>query len=601
MLSTYTYSVPSGHTAVYLKPVTISPGRIEVHLDSPTGTIGHTFTNNDGLDIIDCGSASNFQFVDQVSAAMKPAADANGDSGIKVQGGSGTGVRTLEIDAGVNDQWMRITQSTITSATVKVTDSASDPFTTYDGYSRLGAGINHLKLVTNGTVADSFYDPVNKTGTGTQVDVGTLSGSLPGLSSTLSLTIDTGAGTYNKINLGGSDDASILGALIHTGAGHDEVNLLSDFDGDEVVTAAIDFDPGGNTTPAGNTLFVSAGATATLQAYAGTSAHTMVLDSATVHGGETTDTSGPAVEATLVVDNPATIGSIEDTGDLFGNGGGGTVIVAAASTITTFDVTLNCTAVVESPCTIDTFTTAGPVEFTGGAAGTIVGTFGTSTGSVTLDSVATVTVLATSQVGALTVGDGALLTLQPRANSPASTAARVLRVTSLDLGSSAGPTGTLDLNDNDLIIDYAATAADPIGTWTGSAYTGVTGYIVAGRNGGTWDGSGIVSSVAAAHTSDYVVVGVMSSGDLGLTGSQTQAFDGQTVDATCVLVKYSYGGDANLQDGITIDDYTQIDSSVSAGGVILGYFNGDFNYDGTVNVDDYTVIDSNIGIQGPPL
>jgi len=64
---------------------------------------------------------------------------------------------------------------------------------------------------------------------------------------------------------------------------------------------------------------------------------------------------------------------------------------------------------------------------------------------------------------------------------------------------------------------------------------------------------------------------------------------------------YTYGGDANLDGQINIDDYTQIDSSVSAHGALKGWYNGDFNYDGEINIDDYTIIDSNVGIQGPPF
>ena len=66
-------------------------------------------------------------------------------------------------------------------------------------------------------------------------------------------------------------------------------------------------------------------------------------------------------------------------------------------------------------------------------------------------------------------------------------------------------------------------------------------------------------------------------------------------------MKYTYGGDANLDGVINIDDYTQIDSSISAGGALKGWLNGDFNYDGNIDIDDYTIIDSNIAIQGPAL
>ena len=76
---------------------------------------------------------------------------------------------------------------------------------------------------------------------------------------------------------------------------------------------------------------------------------------------------------------------------------------------------------------------------------------------------------------------------------------------------------------------------------------------------------------------------------------------GASTPASDVLTQYTYGGDANLDGQITIDDYTTIDSSTAVGGALKGWYNGDFNYDGEVNIDDYTIIDSNIGIQGTPF
>src|SRR5262249_31366239 len=59
---------------------------------------------------------------------------------------------------------------------------------------------------------------------------------------------------------------------------------------------------------------------------------------------------------------------------------------------------------------------------------------------------------------------------------------------------SMSPTGRLDLKDNFLIVDYSPTEMSPIGSWSGSAYTGVTGRIDAGRNGGSWNGNGIITT-----------------------------------------------------------------------------------------------------------
>src|SRR5207245_1366806 len=80
------------------------------------------------------------------------------------------------------------------------------------------------------------------------------------------------------------------------------------------------------------------------------------------------------------------------------------------------------------------------------------------------------------------------------------------------------------------------------------------------------------------------------------TATTTALWAGQTITGTDVLVMYTYGGDANLDGKINIDDYVRIDQGIAAG--LTGWSNGDFNYDGKINIDDYTtVIDSNIGNQ----
>ena len=80
------------------------------------------------------------------------------------------------------------------------------------------------------------------------------------------------------------------------------------------------------------------------------------------------------------------------------------------------------------------------------------------------------------------------------------------------------------------------------------------------------------------------------------TAMATGTSAGQTITGTDTLVMYTYGGDANLDGKINVDDYIKIDSGIAAG--LKGWSNGDFNYDGKVNIDDYTtVIDANIGNQ----
>jgi hypothetical protein len=50
-----------------------------------------------------------------------------------------------------------------------------------------------------------------------------------------------------------------------------------------------------------------------------------------------------------------------------------------------------------------------------------------------------------------------------------------------------GATARLDLSDNDMVIDY--TDESPIGSYNGSAYTGIAGLIASSYNFGAWDGA----------------------------------------------------------------------------------------------------------------
>jgi hypothetical protein len=123
-----------------------------------------------------------------------------------------------------------------------------------------------------------------------------------------------------------------------------------------------------------------------------------------------------------------------------------------------------------------------------------------------------------------------------------------------------------DVAGGDVIVPGA-----DVGSWDGLAYTGVTGLVASG---------------------DYF--SSMTSGTFTMLGV------GPAATAGDVHVMYTYGGDANLDGKINVDDYGRIDFNASLAGA-CGWANGDFNYDGKINVDDYGIIDFNVGIQGPPL
>jgi autotransporter-associated beta strand protein len=166
---------------------------------------------------------------------------------------------------------------------------------------------------------------------------------------------------------------------------------------------------------------------------------------------------------------------------------------------------------------------------------------------------------------------------------------------------SVSDSGKIDLADNKLIV----TTANQTGTWNGSDhYTGISGLVQTARGAGAWNGpSGITSSTAAANPNPKLYsIGVVKVGDIKTVGDDaTATFAGQTVHGSDTVAMYTYGGDANLDGKINIDDYGLIDSHVGQSGSVFGWHNGDFNYDGKINIDDYGIIDGNIGAQGAPL
>jgi hypothetical protein len=165
--------------------------------------------------------------------------------------------------------------------------------------------------------------------------------------------------------------------------------------------------------------------------------------------------------------------------------------------------------------------------------------------------------------------------------------AKVLRTKSLNVS------GWLDLKDNDLIVDYETSS--PIGSWNGGAYTGVTGMIQSGMNGGEWNGNGLMSSSTGDMATAHTGLGCAEATEiLGIGPGQTEVWSGETVDHTCVLVKFTYRGDFDLNGEINGDDYFFLDSNILNSGAVFGYHNGDLDLNGELNGDDYFFLDSNI-------
>ena len=124
--------------------------------------------------------------------------------------------------------------------------------------------------------------------------------------------------------------------------------------------------------------------------------------------------------------------------------------------------------------------------------------------------------------------------------------------------------------------------------------------LLAGAGFSAWDGFGIRSS-AAAGSQGLTTLGIGEAKDvLFLEDGETRLWNGVTVDATSVVVKYTYIGDADLNGYVdsvdygTVDQWIQFPDTAACG-------NGDFNFDGVIDAVDYGYIDNSIQLQGPPL
>ncbi len=264
-----------------------------------------------------------------------------------------------------------------------------------------------------------------------------------------------------------------------------------------------------------------------------------------------------------------TTGSADDTIYL-DSSFGGTPIPATSGVIANVGGGSNLLSLVGTPA-------SGSVTLSGGSVVLSANPNAAANLSVIVNTSATLTLNNSQQLASLNLAGGNA--------TLAAGGGKFLKLGNLQLSSPA----RLNVNDNAMSLHITG------------GYDGLLPWLQGGSNGGTWSGSGVVTTMSpAVAPNSLTTIGAANASDLlGITGTQTAFWDGQTVDASAVLVKYTYGGDANLDGVINGDDYFQIDSAFPQ--QLHGWLNGDFNYDGVINGDDYFLIDSNFPAQAAPL
>ena len=155
---------------------------------------------------------------------------------------------------------------------------------------------------------------------------------------------------------------------------------------------------------------------------------------------------------------------------------------------------------------------------------------------------------------------------------------RVLAL-SFEGGPGGAVRGTWNLAASDLVIDY--TGASPLND--------IKRYVTSGYAGGSWNGTGLNSSVAAQQNR---ALGYAEASDvLGPSGG---TFSGVFADATSILVKYTRYGDANLDGIVSLNDFNRL--AANFGGSNKIWSQADFTFDGIVNLNDFNRLASNFGL-----
>jgi autotransporter-associated beta strand protein len=266
----------------------------------------------------------------------------------------------------------------------------------------------------------------------------------------------------------------------------------------------------------------------------------------------TFDSSGTSADQTLAIQNAA-------AGVNYAARFNGTVTLTGNATITTG---ANPAEVIFN----NRVTGSGNLVKAGNNTLTMNGASSDYSGSTTVNG-GTLVFGATHRIAALTINSGARAVASSGGN-------KFLKTSVLTLNG----TGALDMTDEDGIL-------------TATSLATVKSLIQSGYNNGAWTGNGITSSQAASVAAN---AGNLHKTALGYgTATQTgkASFDGEIVNGTDVLIRYTLYGDANLDGTVNSTDFAAIASHFNQSSNT--WPDGDFNYDGRVNALDFNALAAN--------
>jgi hypothetical protein len=173
-------------------------------------------------------------------------------------------------------------------------------------------------------------------------------------------------------------------------------------------------------------------------------------------------------------------------------------------------------------------------------------------------------------VGALNLHNGGTAVVDPSNGGP------ILTLATGTITIDNDP-GQLDLNDGMLIVENPSNTDHGV-----SELASLAGYAAMGYNGGGWNGSGLMSSIAAADPHHATGIGILNN-DTGNGTAFDQSFGGETVNAQAILARETYYGDALLSGSVDLNDFNLYLEGLN-GSEPATWEYGDYTYSGHVDV-----------------
>jgi hypothetical protein len=192
-------------------------------------------------------------------------------------------------------------------------------------------------------------------------------------------------------------------------------------------------------------------------------------------------------------------------------------------------------------------------------------------GNLALVANSTVNFNSAQHLSALTVAANKKVTL-------AAGGANALRIGTFNIS------GKLDLNDNPAIVDYSS--SDPIAS--------IRSLIKTGYNNGSWNGNGIMSTVAQSSPVK-AAIGYAEASSLFSNFPATYA--GQSIDSTTIVLRFTVQGDADFSGKTDILDFNAL--ATNFGKTNMTWRQGDFDYSGTIDIVDFNILATTFGQSVP--